>query len=169
MSDTPIEIERKFLIVMPYLEKISTVTGARKKEITQTYLLAEDGVTARVRKIKENGRMTYVKTEKSRISALSHYENEFEITKEQYETELVLKDKNKSTIEKTRYCIPHKSHILEIDIYPFWSDRAILEIELTDENEIFDIPSYISVIKEVSDDKRYKNTNLALTVPMDDI
>ena len=165
----PIEIERKFLIRMPNEKMLSGLENARKKQITQIYLLANDGITARVRKIEETGKTTYVKTEKSRISTLSHYENEFEITKEQYESELLLRDKSKKTIEKIRYCIPHENHILEIDIYPFWHDRAVLEIELNDENESFDIPAYINVIKEVSDDKRYKNTNLALEIPIDDI
>ena len=165
----PIEIERKFLIAMPSINLLESFENTRKKEIAQTYLPTIDGITARVRKIEENEKTTYVKTEKSRISSLSHYENEFEISKEQYENELTLRDANKSTIEKIRYCIPCDNHILEIDIYPFWNDRAILEIELRDENEAFDIPSYIKVIKEVSDDKRYKNTNLAKDVPMDSL
>ena len=168
-SNTPIEIERKFLISMPSTKALERIEGTRKKQITQTYLVSEQNITARVRKIVENERTTYVKTEKSKISSLSHYENEFEITKEQYETELTLKDINKKPIEKVRYCIPYSNHILEIDIYPFWNDRAILEIELCDENERFDIPEYIRVIKEVSDDKRYKNTNLAKEIPLEDM
>ena len=46
-------------------------------------------------------------------------------------------------------------------MYPFWKDRAILEIELADENEKIDFPEGIRVIREVTDDERYKNASLA--------
>jgi len=169
MLNTPIEIERKFLITMPSIETLESAEGSRKKEITQIYLTSINGETTRVRKIAESGNISYIKTTKKRISDLSHFEDEFEITHEEYENELKNRDESKANIQKTRYCIPFCNHILEIDIYPFWSDRAILEIELTEENEEFNIPDFINVIKEVSADKRYKNTNLALQIPMDDI
>ena len=78
-------------------------------------------------------------------------------------------DPDKKTVYKTRYAFPYGSHTVEIDVYPFWSDRAILEVELSEENEIFKIPDSIRIIKEVSEDSRYKNTNIANCIPMDDI
>lgn len=161
-----IEIERKFLIAMPsaqILEKHATT----KKEILQTYLFSENKETARIRKITESGKISYVKTVKSRISDLSHFEEEYEISEKDYEKELKNRDLSKNVIEKSRYCIEFEKHILEIDIYSFWTDRAILEIELSCEDESFEIPKYIKVIKEVSADKRYKNTNLASEIPLD--
>lgn len=50
---------------------------------------------------------------------------------------------------------------LELDIYPFWKDKAILEIELASEDEEISIPNEIKIIKEVTDDENYKNANLA--------
>ncbi len=169
MSSTPIETERKFLIKMPDMQQIAELEGVRIKDITQTYLFSENGKNARVRKIAENGKTSYIKTVKQRISTLSCFEEEYEINENTYAAELKLRDTEKNTIQKVRYCLPYKGHILEIDIYPFWLDRAILEIELRDENEAFAIPSFLEIIKEVSDDKRYKNTNLALEVPFDEI
>ena len=167
--NTPIEIERKFLIHMPDMEALVKLDNVRIKNIEQTYLLTRDKSTARVRKISEDERISFVKTVKKRISALSHYEDEGEIDREQYEKELKNADPQRSTIVKTRYAFPFCAHTVEIDVYPFWKDRAILEIELADENESFDIPKFIKVIKEVSDDGRYKNTNLAVKIPMDNI
>ena len=169
MSNAPIEIERKFLISMPDTNKFLAISGANKKEILQTYLLSYKGETARVRKITDEKITYYVKTVKNRISDLSHFEDEYEISKEEYENELKNRDPAKVDIEKTRYCIPFKNHILEIDVYPFWNDRAILEIELKQESESIEIPDFISVIKEVTSDKRYKNTNLAFEIPVDNI
>lgn len=152
---------------MPEISLLKSIEGVRVRHIEQTYLCREDGKNARVRRIDEDGKIRYVKTLKERISTLSCYEEEYEIDREQYEREFLRADNSKSTVIKTRYCIPFSEHIIEIDVYPFWNDRAILEVELAGEDEQFSLPSYISVVKEVSEDKRYKNTNLAKDVPFD--
>ena len=59
------------------------------------------------------------------------------------------------------------NHFFEIDIYPFWRDKAVMEIELSSEDEDFEIPHEIKVIKEVTGDKRYKNASLAIEIPRD--
>lgn len=166
---TPIEIERKFLILMPNADLLKACEGVRVKRIKQTYLASNDGKNARVRKIEEDQRIYFIKTVKEKISSLSSYENEYEITEAQYSDELKNADKGKNPIIKTRFCIPYENHVIEIDVYPFWTDRAILEVELDGENEDFTLPPFIRVIKEVSEDKRYKNTMLAQSVPFDDL
>ena len=70
-------------------------------------------------------------------------------------------DTSMHQIRKTRYCLTYKSQYFEIDIYPFWNDRAIVEIELLSEQEQIQIPKFIKIIKEVTDDKSYKNLSLA--------
>lgn len=166
---TLIEIERKFLIYMPSIKQLEMQDGVRIKHIEQTYLVSDTSKNARVRKIDEGGKIKFTKTVKERISVLSAYENEFEISEDTYIKELENSDINKKTVVKTRFCIPFDRHVIEIDIYPFWNDRAILEVELSNESESFSLPDFIRVIKEVSEDKRYKNTNLAECIPMDDI
>jgi CYTH domain-containing protein len=66
-------------------------------------------------------------------------------------------------IRKTRYCVVYNNQYIEIDIYPFSKDKAILEIELISENQSYSIPDFIEVIKEVTNDDKYKNVNLAVT------
>lgn len=167
--EIPIEIERKFLIRMPDAALLAAQRGVRIKHIEQTYLAAKDGKNARVRRIEEGRSVSFVKTVKRRISALSAFEEEYEIDEQCYREELKNAAEGKNTIVKTRYCIPFEGHIVEIDVYRFWQDRAILEVELGSEDESFSLPDYVSVIKEVSDDGRYKNTNLARKVPLDEI
>jgi CYTH domain-containing protein len=166
---TPIETERKFLIRYPDISLLENAPNVRIKHIEQTYLLCENGKSARVRKICEGDKIRLVKTVKERISILSAYEDEFEIDESRYAEELKSRDPQKNTIIKTRYCIPFDNHLIEIDIFPFWTDRAILEVELGDEKEEFSLPDYVYVIKEVSDDPRYKNTRLAKSIPTDEI
>ena len=64
-------------------------------------------------------------------------------------------------IRKTRYCLTYEKTYYEIDVYPFWDDKAIVEVELKDESEKVEFPSFIKVIKEVTSDKNYKNHSLA--------
>ena len=68
-------------------------------------------------------------------------------------------------MEKTRWCIPFGSHVQEIDLYPFWSDQAVLEVELQSEEEEFLLPPEIRVIREVTGDPRYLNSSLARELP----
>ena len=70
-------------------------------------------------------------------------------------------DTTKRQIRKTRYCLTYDNQYFEIDIYPFWTDKAIAEIELSDEDAVIVFPKQIKVIKEVTDDDSYKNASLA--------
>lgn len=167
MSSLPLEIERKFLIRMPCTATLTAQPGARIKHITQTYLLSLPGVTARVRRLEENGAVRYIRTEKRRLTNRTAVEEERELTEEGYLAALRESDPARRPIEKTRYAIPYEGHVMEVDIYTFWQDRATLEIELSNEGEGFSLPPYLSVVSEVTDDRRYKNAQLALAVPDD--
>ena len=70
-------------------------------------------------------------------------------------------DPSRRPIRKTRYCLTEAGRYYEIDVYPFWSDRAIVEVELADENEAVTLPEMLKVIKEVTEDKNYRNSELA--------
>ena len=169
MNEAHIEIERKFLIRIPCISDMEALPQFRIRKIKQTYLKSEAGVSARVRKLEENSVSSYIKTTKKRISTLSCFEDESEISLEEYEALLLTADQEKKSINKIRYSFAFDNHIIEIDVYDFWNDRATLEIELSSEDEAFSIPPFISVIKEISADKRYKNTSLAKIVPYDEI
>ncbi len=158
------EIERKFLIALPD-EKMLSEKAVHKLEIVQTYLAASDGESARVRKTTENGKVTYTYTAKKRITAIKRIEEEREICEEEYKTFLLSADSSRRTIEKVRYCIPYAEHILEIDIFPFWRDKCFLEVELGDETENISLPPFITILKEVTEDRRYTNASLAIKLP----
>ena len=155
------EIERKFLIEYPDLKILREQPDCRVIEIGQTYLLEENGKESRVRSWRENGVTVYIKTEKEKVGELRRIEREGEISKSEYDSLLAFADPTKRTLHKTRYRIPYAGKLLEIDVYPFWQDRAILEIELSDENEPVSFPPYLRVIREVSGEKEYKNKTLA--------
>ena len=168
-SNNNIEIERKFLIRYPSKEVLYAIPSCDKSSIVQTYLESEPGITRRVRMRSYCDGTKYYKTEKIRRTALTCDEFEGEITKNEYESLLESADKSHCPVEKERLLLKSGEHVFEIDIYPFWSDRAIMEVELSSEDETFTVPAGIEVIKEVSGDKRYKNAALAREIPNDEI
>jgi len=57
--------------------------------------------------------------------------------------------------------LTHGNQYFEIDVYPFWDNQAIVEIELNDENDEIRFPAELKVIKEVTEDDSFKNASLA--------
>lgn len=49
-----------------------------------------------------------------------------------------------------------------LDMYQGCNDQAILEIELTDKSDSVNLPPWITVVKEVTDDIHYKNHQIAM-------
>ena len=155
----PYEIERKFLIEYPnisWLEK-----NCKKLEIIQTYLNSNEDEEIRVRQRGDNGNYIYTQTIKRSISDIKRIEIEKRLSKDEYLEHIMNADTSKHPIRKTRYCLVYKNQYFEIDIYPFWKDKAITEIELNNENQEIEIPKQLKLIKEVTNDKRYKNSELA--------
>lgn len=154
-----IELEKKFLVEYPDLEAIQKYNPV-KYEIEQIYLLSDVG-SHRIRKRKEAGKCTYFETIKIRINGEKCYEYESVISKERYEKLKVQANPKKHPIVKDRYCFLFREKYLELDVFPYWNDKAFLEIELDSEDEAYYIPKEIKVIKDVSNDEKYKNNYLA--------
>ena len=157
----PFEIERKFLIEYPDIEWLESLPNCQKVEIIQTYLRSDNGDEVRVRQRGLDGHYTYTKTIKRRVSDIKRLEIEKRLSKDEYLVHLMQADTTKHQVRKTRYCISYKNSYLELDVYPFWTDKAILEIELEHEDDEFSVPDEIKIIKEVTDDATYKNVNIA--------
>lgn len=157
----PYEIVRKFLIKYPDVRLLDNMPNCRRVEIIQTYLKASDGEERRVRQRGENGSYIYFLTAKKKISALKSVEIERRLSQDEYLALLMEADTSKRQIRKTRYCLAYANKYFEIDVYPFWQDRAIAEIELSDENDEIKFPDVIEVIREVTDDESFKNSQLA--------
>lgn len=157
----PFEIERKFLIEYPDLATLNSLANCQRIEIIQTYLKSSGNEEVRVRQRGENGHYIYFKTTKRTVSGVKRVEIERRLSKDEYLTLLMNADTSKRQIRKDRYCLTYENQYFEIDVYPFWNDKAIAEIELSDENAEIKFPDFIKVIKEVTDDVEYKNASLA--------
>lgn len=65
-------------------------------------------------------------------------------------------------IEKTRYFIEHQGLTWEIDeYYGKLTGLYTAEVELRTETQYFEIPEFLQIVSEVTEDERYKNKNLS--------
>lgn len=146
------EIERKFLVKNDSFINWATA----KKKIAQGYLNTNPERTVRVRISNEKGFLTI--KGKGNESGMTRFEWEKEISLEEAKSLLVLCEKG--VIEKTRFEIPSGNHLFEVDVFYGENEGLIVaEIELSDEDEAFEIPDWLG--KEVTNDERYYNAYLS--------
>ena len=157
----PFEIERKFLIEYPDIKWLNSIPNCKRIQIIQTYLKSDGDDEVRVRQRGIDGHYIYFQTTKRKISDIKRVEIEQRLSESEYLRLLMNADTTKRQIRKDRYCLTYENQYFEIDVYPFWNDKAIAEIELSDENADIKFPKQIKVIKEVTDDESYKNAFLA--------
>lgn len=157
----PFEIERKFLIEYPNLDKLNKLPNCQRVEIIQTYLTAPEGEETRVRQRGADGNYIYIQTTKKKVTDLKRIEVERRLTKDEYLRLLMDADPECRSIRKTRYCLTYDNQYFEIDVYPFWDHQAIVEIELNNEDEGIRFPAELKVIREVTEDESFKNASLA--------
>lgn len=144
-----LEIERKYLID---LGKIGTLENGIR--IKQGYLSTDKNAVVRVRVKNDKAYLTI----KGPNNGISRLEFEYEIPFDEA-NEMLDNLCKKPVIDKTRYIIKHDIHIWEIDV--FYGDNeglVVAEVELKDENEKINLPSWIK--EEVTSDNRYFNSNL---------
>ena len=158
----PVEIERKYLIEMPDMDQLKTKYDCTTVDIIQTYLISnESGTERRIRQRGVDGSYSFYYTEKQKINSISRNEIERKISEKEYLKLMTEADTSLHQIKKTRTCFISDGTYFELDIYPFWNTKAILEVELTNESDLVTLPDNINLIKEVTEDDRYKNSSLA--------
>lgn len=148
-----IEIERKFLV--------SNLNAClqlhiNSKRIVQGYLSFDPARTVRVRKTDTKAFLTI--KGKSNATGDTRFEWEKEIPEN--EATQLLDLCLGQIIRKTRYIVPHQSHLFEVDVFSGkLQGLVIAEVELSAADEQLDLPTWIG--KEVTSDPRYYNSDLA--------
>lgn len=151
------EIERKFLLSgLP-----EDFDRYDSWEMEQGYLLT-DGCTLRIRKADDTCFLTLKQKNKLSIGsiAIENQEFETEIPKESYEA---LKRLVKGPfVHKTRTRIPYLDHVIEVDVFHENLEGLVFaEIEYADSDDAVHLPIPCWFSKDVSQDRRFRNTFLS--------
>lgn len=155
------EIERKYLIEYPDIKWLESLRNCRKIEIIQTYLNSDNGEETRVRQRGVDGNYVYYLTTKKNAGGIKRIETERRLSEKEYLRLLMNADPTRRPIRKDRYCLMYENQYFEIDIYPFWNDKAIVEIGIREEDQKIAFLKGFKIIREVTDDEAYKNAALA--------
>ena len=143
------EIERKFLVDVAAWKPIGAGTLFR-----QGYLSSQKERVVRVRVEGTAAKLTI----KGATQGVTRIELEYPIPVD--DAELMLATLcEKPLVEKTRHDETHGGKRWEIDVFHGDNDGLVMaELELASEDEAFETPAW--VIREVSSDARYYNSNL---------
>ncbi|MBI4640655.1 MAG: CYTH domain-containing protein [Candidatus Tectomicrobia bacterium] len=147
-----VEIERKFLVErLP--ENLETFP---REEILQGYIaITDDGTEVRIRK-KGDSCFLAMKNGGSK----TRIEEEFDISEERFDSLWPMTEGKR--VKKVRYEIVHEGVTIEVDVYKEKLQGLVTaEAEFPSEevSDQFHPPAWLG--REVTEDKRYKNQNLA--------
>lgn len=144
------EIERKFLVKQS-IKQLINLKECKNKEIEQYYINFDPEVRIR----KDNN---YTLTIKS----------DGKLERQEFETIITLKDYNKlkklaktKPIFKTRYFIPFKNYICELDIYHNIKNLITVEVEFETKEEALQFVPPDWFREEITNIDKFKNKNLA--------
>lgn len=160
-ESSPYEIERKFLVSYPDVAWLESLPNCEKVHITQTYLRSDPNDEIRIRQRGSGNQSLYYFTEKRIVDGRKQLRTQRRLTAGEYQMLLMQADPRRRQIAKTRYCLTFEEQYFEIDLFPCWDDQAIVEIELSSEEQEVVFPPELRVIREVTGDPTYRNAVIA--------
>ena len=162
LKSKQVKRQEKYLVDFSRSDLSQIINNGKSMEIEQTYLISEDDVEKRIRRVIFNGYTSYY------FSVFKIMENgdkvivsEKEIDYGIYNSLLEFKDNNRCIIRKKRYYFTYDGQYFSLDVFENESEMGILEINIV-EGEKVNIPSFISVIENVTDNKDFFNKNIAI-------
>ncbi len=161
----PLEKEDKFLIEA--FDPTTIPVKWTESLITQNYLMSPKAdEEQRVRARNDGDSTSYYYTVKRSISSGVRAEDERMISEREYKALLNLRDPRKSTIKKRRVCFFWKEQFFEVDFFQEpQAELVVMEAERSDQTPELELPPFIQVIRNVTDEKRYSNSEIASCKP----
>jgi adenylate cyclase len=144
------ETERKFLVKAEFRH-----LSVKEISIVQAYLSIDPDKTIRIRISGDKAFLTIKNRPVPGFFARSEWEYQIPVTDASEMMKICIPGK----VVKTRYLIPAGSHMFEVDVFHDKNEGLVIaEIELTSEDEYFDVPEWLG--EEVTGNPRYSNSYL---------
>lgn len=149
-------IEKKFLIKVPELDKLLKVKSVNKAHLVQNYISTSHDNDVKVVLRMENGKSFFYKITKN-----PHGRFIEKIAADDY---IISLENNKvlRKIVKDRYTFVFENKRYKLDIFENFFDFAILEVDLLNDSDKVNFPSFVEVLQDVSGDYNFKNFNINL-------
>ncbi len=157
----PEESWHKYLIAMPDVATLTEKYHAAGIDMMQTYLSqTSPSIVRRIRQQKNGNEYLYFYTEKH-YTEDSQWETEKPISAKEYIQYLMEGDMSLHAVHKIKYRFTYHDRRFEIDVYPFSAEHAIMRAALPKSDAAVDAPQEIRILREVTNDPAYRNTQLA--------
>ncbi len=158
----PLTTVHKYLIKMPDMEALREKFHPVRLRMMQTYLVnTSPNVERIVRQQATEQNTLYFYTEKRNKSESQRWETERPLSMKEYAKYLLECDTSMHPVVKTRYTISYKNQNFDIDIYGFSNTKALMEIKVPSQDTPIELPPEIELIMDVTNNKNYKNRQLA--------
>lgn len=159
----PSEIEEKYLVNKNNFSLEDFTVPFEIIDITQFCLKdGPGGYSDRIRMRGQDGNYIYFRTLKKKIEGNEYEEKEKQITEEKFYKHLRREDDNYYPVRKKRVCFVWKEQYFELDLFESpRNDLCLLELELLDSGQKFDLPPFLDVLENVTNDPKYRNRYLA--------
>ncbi|MDO8558476.1 MAG: AAA family ATPase [bacterium] len=165
LSET--EIERKFSVKPdPAILSGAAFQDSVASDIEQRYLKKDaDDNRPRIRKEWQDDSISCRRTHKKRVnktSTLERIEIEYSISPETYEHLATFQEADTLAIRKKRHYFVFGNQYFSLDVFlepkkPFW----LLEVELMCKDDPVELPPFLKIEKEVTEDSAYSNREIS--------
>ena len=161
-EEKPVETFCKYLVEVndDTIENIKKEQNFSNTFIEQYYLASTGGMERRIRKRVRNGNELFSYSEAKYLSTNERIKSDKVLSSRQYYDYSSEIDPNINPVIKERYAFIKNNLFFKLDIFDFDSTKGMLSVQLAEGQEVV-IPDYIKVIKDVTNDKNYKNYYLA--------
>ena len=151
--------KKKYLVSMPDCAALEKLYGAAPAEKMQTYLVpVRQDTERRIRQQKNGSGYLYFYTEKRIAPDGTRWVTEKPISEKEYVAYLMEADVSLHSVIKQKYSFTYDKRRMELDVYPFSSDKAILFAYGADTGCL---PPEIEILRDVTGETEYKNRALA--------
>ena len=161
-DEKPVEKFYKYLVEVDsnMLDKIKAEQNYSNVHIEQYYLTSSNGIERRIRRRVRNGNELFSYSEARYLSTNERIKSDKVLSSRQYYDYKPEVDTNLKPINKERYSFISNNLFYKLDVFDFDTTKGILSVQVG-EGDVVDIPSYVNVIKDVTNDQNYKNYYLA--------
>jgi len=159
----PVEKYNKYLIEVDddVLQAMAKENNYSDSHIIQYYLVSSDGSERRIRERHRGDDVLYIYSEANYLSNNERIKTDRVLTKRQYKDFGRQIDKSIKVTDKKRYSFINDSLFYKLDVFNFDESKGLLSVGDYHDGSKPKLPSYIKVIKDVTDDVNYKNYYLA--------
>lgn len=164
-DEKPVEIFNKYLVEIndEVINKVKEATNCINVHIVQHYLKSTSDIERRIRKRVKNNSALYYYSEAQTLSSKERIKTDKILSEREYFNLMREVNPELSVIDKERYSFIYNNHFFKLDIFDFDKSKGLLSIQVPDEQDNYQLPDYINVVKDVTNNRDYKNYYLAKT------